>query len=422
MIYLAIFLLLCCSFFFSGTETAITAVSTPLLYEQKKKGNQKAATLLDLKEKPSILIGSLLLGNNLVNIALTALTTGLCIEVFGPNTGVVIATFGVSFIVLVFSEILPKTYALSNTLNMALYVAPLTKLIVFVFTPFVLFLNWVSSLSMKVLHMKPANTTSEEEIRAELRGAIALPSENVLPEERTMMHSVLELSDVQIEDVMIHRSHITSLNINTPIKEVFKFIAESPHTRIPIWENKTSNIIGVIHTKELLKTLTKKANIEKISIKDLMTPPWFVLENTSLLNQLIAFRKRKEHFALVVDEYGSLQGLVTLQDILEDIVGDINDETDTPEEVPSYNFLTATGAYRLKGSTSIRDLNRHLHWNLPDTEASTLAGYLMYETECIPSVGQKFIINGFCFTVVGKEKNKLTLIDVLPNHSKINQG
>lgn len=418
MIYITILLLLAFSFFFSGTETAITAVSTPLLYEQKKQGNKKAGILLDLKKKQSLLIGTLLLGNNLVNIALTALTTGLCITLFGQHYGVLIATFGVSFIVLVFSEILPKTYALTNTLNISLFTAPFTKVIVFLFTPFVVFLNWVASVAMKILHMKPADTSSEEEIRAELRGAISLPSENVLPEERTMMHSVLELSDVQIAEIMIHRSHISSLNINTPIQEVVQFVAKSPYTRIPVWETKTSNIIGIIHTKALLKTITRTRNLDKIKIKDFMTPPWFVLENTSLLNQLMAFKKKKEHFALVVDEYGSLQGLLTLEDILEDIVGDINDETDIPEDITSFNIKTPTGAYRLKGSSSIRDLNRHFHWDLENEEATTLAGYLMYETECIPSVGQKFSINGFEFTVVGKEKNKLTLIDVLPPHPK----
>lgn len=411
--YLLLVILLGCSFFFSGTETALTAVSQPLLHEQEKQGIRRAKTLNALRQNSPRLIGTLLLGNNLVNIAITALATGLLIEAFGDYYGILLATFGVSFVVLVFSEILPKTYALSNPLSFSLAVAPIVAFAVKIFGPFVTGLNWLSAQTMKLLP-KSQSGTSEEELRAEIRGAIDLKADK-MPQEKGMLKSVLDLSDVTVEDIMVHRSQLVSLNAALPVKDVFDFVTRSPFSRIPLWRGKRDNIIGVLHSKAVLKAMnTYYSGYKNIQLTDYCTRPWFVLNTTPLLDQLNEFKRRRDHFAVVVDEYGVLQGIVTLEDVLEEIVGDISDETDRPELSTLQVIKTDSGAFRLDGSATIRDINRHFKWELPDDHAATLAGYLMYETERIPNVGQTFVLNGFTFTVVQKNRNRLTQIDIIP--------
>lgn len=414
--YIILLILLCFSFFFSGTETAVTASSNALLYDQEKQGNKRAQKLNHLKKNPSLLIGTLLFGNNIVNIAITALSTALCIEAFGESYGVLIATFGVSVIVLVFSEILPKTYAMSNANNFALFVTPALSFFVKTLAPFVIALNSVSKVTMKILKIKPPRHASEAEIKAEMRGAISLPEGDMMNQERYMMKSVLDLSEVMVEDIMVHRSQMVSLNAALSIDEIINFVSRSPFSRIPLWQGKRDNIIGILHSKALLKMMNAyyTSGVKKISLQSYLTKPWFVLNTTSLLDQLHAFKRRHEHFAIVVDEYGALQGVVTLEDVLEEIVGDISDETDSPEQSCLQVTKTESGAYRLDGNATIRDINRHFKWELSDEHASTLAGFIMYEIERIPSVGQSFVIDGFTFTIIGKERNHITLIDVIP--------
>lgn len=413
--YILLFILLCLSFFFSGTETAVTASSNALLHEKEKQGNVRAKRLNELKKNPSSVISTLLFGNNIVNIAITAISTALCIQFFGEAYGVLVATFGVTTIVLIFSEIMPKTYAMMNPNGFALFVTPLLSFFVIILRPFVVALNWIAGLVMKLFKMKSTQIVSEAEVKAEIRGAISMPQGDMMNQERYMLKSVLDLSEVDVDDIMVHRSQMVSLNAALPTEEIINFVSRSPYSRIPLWLGKRENIIGILHSKALLKMMnTYYTNGKNISIKNYLTKPWFVLNTTSLLDQLHAFKKRHEHFAVVVDEYGALQGIVTLEDVLEEIVGDIADETDIPDKSELCVKKTEFGAYRVDGNATIRDINRHFKWELPDDNASTLAGYIMYETERIPNVGQTFVIDGFTFTVVGKERNHLTEIDIIP--------
>ncbi len=414
--YLILLFLLGLSFFFSGTETAVTAVSKPLLHEHAKQGSVRAYRLNLLKNDSARLLGSLLLGNNVVNIAITALSTSMLIEVFGDHYGVLISTFVVSTVVLVFSEILPKTYAINNAFSFAMSAAPFLSVFVTVMTPIVNLLNLLSRQIMKLLPKSDQGKTSADEIKAEIRGALDLQTDDPdICQESGMLKSVLDLGDVTVEDIMIHRSQIISLNADLPLSEIFDFVSRSPFSRIPLWRGKRDNIIGILHSKALLRIMnTYYKGYKNIHIQDYTSKPWFVLNTRSLLDQLHAFKKRREHFALVVDEYGVLEGLVTLEDVLEEIVGDISDENDPPEESTLQIHKTDSGAFRLEGSATIRDINRHFKWELPDDNAATLAGYIMYETERIPTVGQSFVINGFTFTIVEKDKNRLALIDVIP--------
>lgn len=414
--YIILGFLLILSFFFSGTETAMTAVSKPLLCELEKNGNQRAKRVNQLKQNSAQLLGTLLFGNNIVNIAITALSTSLMIQMFGDKYGVLIATFGVSFVVLVFSEILPKTYAINNATPFSLKVATPLSFMVFCFSPFVKALNWISNMMMKILPASKQSGVTAEEVKAEIRGALLMQTDDtVMSQEKGMLKSVLDLSDVTVEDIMVHRSQLVSLNSNSSMTEIFDFVSRSPFSRIPLWKETPDNIVGILHAKALLKMMNTYYHKRKnIHIMDYTTKPWFVLNTTSLLDQLHAFKKRREHFALVVDEYGAIEGVVTLEDVLEEIVGDISDENDRPEESTLQVEKTEAGGYLLDGTTTIRDINRHLKWELSDDNAATIAGYLMYETEKIPSVGETFVLNGYSFTVTQKERNRITSIEVIP--------
>lgn len=414
--YVFLLVLLILSFFFSGTETAMTAVSRPQLYDLEKKGNWRAQKINELKRDPSKLLGTLLFGNNVVNIALTALATGLMIEVFGDKYGVLIATFGVSFAVLVFSEILPKTYAINNPLSFSLASVPILSVMTICFFPFVKALNSLSKMLIRFLPGSEQKRMTADAVKAEIRGTLLIPTDDMsINQEKGMLRSVLDLSDVTVEDIMVHRSQMVSLNAALPLPDIFEFLSRSPYSRIPLWKKEPDNIIGVLHAKALLKLMNAyyRGKI-KVSVADYLTKPWFVLNTTSLLDQLHAFKKRREHFALVVDEYGVIEGIVTLEDILEEIVGDISDENDLLEQSVLQVTSTDAGGYRVDGNATIRDINRHFKWELSDEHAATLAGYILYEVERIPTVGETLVIDGFSFTIVQKEKNRLAVIDILP--------
>ncbi len=414
--YIILGILLLLSFFFSGTETAMTAVSKPLLTELEKNGSIKAKRVNKIKQDSAGMLGTLLFGNNIVNIAITALSTGLMIELFGDKYGVLIATFGVSFIILVFSEILPKTYAMNNALSFSLMVAPILSLMVFCFAPFVKALGGLSKLIMKLLPKAKQLQVTAEEVKAEIRGALLMQTDDtVMAQETGMLKSVLELSDVTIENIMVHRSQLVSLNISTPLPDVFEFVSRSPFSRIPLWKGNPNNIVGILHSKALLKMMNAYYRGKKtIHITDYTTKPWFVLNTTSLLDQLHAFKKKREHFALVVDEYGSIEGVVTLEDVLEEIVWDISDENDRLEESVLQVIKTEAGGWQVDGSATIREINRHFNWELPDENAATIAGYIMYAVERIPNAGETFVIDGYSFTVVQKERHRIATIEILP--------
>lgn len=415
MSWIILFFLLCCSFFFSGTETAVTAVSKSLLHEQAKRGNKWADKLLELKKDSGSILGTLLFGNNIVNIAFTAISTGLMVEVFGPHYGVLISTFVVSVIVLIFGEILPKTYALANTLSMALHITPILTFLTWLFRPIVFALNWLTHCAMWLLPKSNLNHTPDEQLKAEIRGTLAMQEEDVLPQAKGMLNSVLDLDEVTVRDIMMHRSKVVSLNLNTPIADVIQFVTKTPYSRIPVYQGRRDNIVGVIHTKSVMRMMPLfYGKTHPLKLMDFCSKPWFVLNTTSLLDQLIAFKKRREHFAVIVDEYGGWQGILTLEDLLEEIVGDISDETDNVADSTFHYERTASAGYLLDGTTTIRDINRHFGWDLSDEHAATLAGYVMYYLERIPNKGQTFVVNGWTFGIHEKIHNQLAKIEVIP--------
>jgi len=408
-----ILVLLVMSGFFSGSETALTAASRARMHSLSKQGDTRAATVIALRVRNERLIGGILLGNNLVNILASALATSLMVRMFG-DAGVVYATLAMTFLVLVFAEVLPKTWALSHADNMALRVAPAVRVMVFLLAPVTHTIYVVVRTTLKPFGVELGAELGREQAEEELRGAIDL-HEGLEPEtrhERQMMRSILDLDEVEVGEIMTHRKVVSMIDLGGKPETIVDQVLDSQFTRIPVYRDDQDNVVGVMHTKELLRELRRhEGDISKIDFDELPSEPWFIPDTTSLLDQLQAFRQRREHFAVVVDEYGSLMGIVTLEDILEEIVGEIEDEHDTPV---SGVHPQPDGGYVVDGTVTIRDLNREFDWNLPDEEASTIAGLVMHESRLIPDKGQVFTFHGFRFEILRRVRNQLTSILVTP--------
>ncbi len=408
----AIFVLLLLSAFFSGSETALTAVSRPHMHHLLKQGDKRAGIIAKLHARMERLIGTILLANNLVNILASALATSLLIGIFG-DSGVAYATLVMTLLVLIFAEVLPKTYAINNADRMALSVAPLVRFLVALLSPFSDAVQAVVRITLRLF-----GVTTESNLGAitddELRGAIDLHAETGSSDdqERAMLRSILDLDHVEVGEIMVHRKDIFMVDAGLSSAAILEQVIASPYTRIPMWRGEPDNIIGVLHAKTLLSAVKlQAAAIEELDIPGLAAKPWFIPESTILLQQLHAFRKKREHFALVVDEYGALMGIVTLEDILEEIVGDISDEFDIA--VPGVR-PQPDGAFIINGDVTLRDLNRQFDWNLPDDEAATLAGLVLHESRRIPDVGQVFNFYDFRFEILRRKRSQITSIRLSP--------
>lgn len=408
----AIALLLLLSAFFSGSETALTAASRPLFHQLGRSGNERAMLVNRLRRDRGRLLGSILIGNNLVNILASVLATSLLIDISG-EAGLIYATVIMTVLIVIFSEVLPKTYAIIHADRMALAVAPVVRAIVALFSPFSRAVAVLVGLIFRAFGIgtSPQGATMTEQ---ELRGAIDLHrgTDSEAQHEGVMLHSILDLGEVEVDEVMTHRSDVGSVNADLPAEEIIRQAVISPYTRIPLWRDKPENIIGVLHAKVLLKAVEEHTGGSRdLDVAGLAAKPWFIPESTSLLAQLHAFRRRKEHFAVVVDEYGDLMGIVTLEDILEEIVGDIADEHDIPRRGIR---LQSNGIVMVDGDVTIRDLNRRFDWQLPDEAAATVAGLVLHESRLIPEPGQVFTFYGFRFEILGRSGNRLTALAITP--------
>ncbi|HSK41306.1 MAG TPA: HlyC/CorC family transporter [Arenibaculum sp.] len=412
----AILILLVLSAFFSGSETALTAASRARMHALEKEGNRHAAVVNRLRESKEKLIGAILLGNNLVNILASALATSALIRIVG-DAGIAYATIGMTLLVLIFSEVLPKTYALHYAEAAALAAAPIVRVIVFILSPATAFIAMIVGLVLRLFGTDIRDVTVASNID-ELRGAIELhrgepeQAEEEVRHERAMLRSILELADVEVMEIMTHRRNLVMIDASQPASRIVQEVLDSPFTRIPLWQDEPDNIVGILHAKALLRAVRSHAgNLDELDILSVAAKPWFIPDTTTLFDQLQAFRQRREHFALVVDEYGSLMGVVTLEDILEEIVGEISDEIDvTVAGVrPQPN-----GSYVIDGWVTIRDLNREYEWGLPDDRASTIAGLVLYEARRIPDVGQTFSFHGFRFEIMRRQRHQITALRVTP--------
>ncbi|CCG42953.1 HlyC/CorC family transporter [Magnetospirillum molischianum] len=409
---LAVIALQVLSAFFSGSETALTAVSKPLMHQMERDGSRAAKRINTLLKTRDRLLGSLLLGNNLVNILASSLAAGLMVGLFG-DAGIVYATIGMTAIIVLFGEVLPKTYAIYHANTVALRVAAPVTAVVLVFTPVVRALELIVRLIFRLFGASNGVSVTAEASMMELRGAIEVHAgEAEVREERRMLRSILELADVEVGQVMTHRRNLVTIDGGQPAAAILDQIITSPYTRLPLWRDDPDNIVGVIHAKDMLRAVrTRDEGIEGLDVCALASDPWFIPDSTTLQEQLQAFRQRREHFALVVDEYGSLMGVVTLEDILEEIVGDIVDEHDV---AATGVRPQSDGTFIIDGAVPIRDLNREFEWRLPDEEAATIAGLVLHEARRIPEVGQIFRFYGFRFEIARRQRNQITALRVTP--------
>jgi Mg2+/Co2+ transporter CorB len=409
----AILLLICCSGFFSGSETALTATSRARMHTLEVNGDDRAGVVNILIERRDRLIGALLIGNNLVNILASSLTTSLFLGLFG-DSGVAIATLLMTVLLVIFSEVLPKSWAISAPERFALFVAPLVRPFVAVVGPLSSLVNWIVRKLLGMFGVSISGEASMLSAHEELRGAVALLHRegSVIKADRDRLGGVLDLGELEVSDIMIHRTAMRAVNADEAPEIAIRNILESPYTRMPVWRGATDNIIGVIHAKDLIRALAEP-NVEPqdIDIVKIAQKPWFVPDTTNLKDQLNAFLRRKTHFAVVVDEYGEVQGVVTLEDILEEIVGDISDEHDL--EIQGVR-QDSDGSIVVDGGVPIRDLNRAMDWLLPDEEATTIAGLVIHESKSIPEERQAFTFYGKRFIVLKREKNRITRLRIRP--------
>ena len=414
--WLALVVVLIClllSAFFSGSETALTASSRATMHRLEKSGSRRAAIvnrLLDARER---MIGALLFGNNAANIAASSLATGVLLAWFG-DVGVIYATVVMTVVVVVFAEVLPKTAAFNAPDRFALLVARPVDWTVRVLSPVLVGVAALVKWLLRLVGMRVGEDQSILSAHEELRGAVDLLHREggVEKHTRDMFSGLLDLRDLVVSDVMIHRTAMKTVCADDPPAEVVKAVLDGAVTRIPLWSGRPENIVGILHAKDLLRAIgAANGDLAKIDVKAIARPPWFVPDIRPVSEQLKAFRRRKTTFALVVDEYGEVMGVVTLTDILAEIIGDISDEhaVIVPGVRPQPD-----GSVNADGGVPIRDLNRAMDWNLPDEEATTVAGLVIHEARSIPEPGQSFTFHGFRFNVLRRQRNRITAVRITP--------
>jgi Mg2+/Co2+ transporter CorB len=415
---LAVVICILLSAFFSTSETALTASSRAAMMRLEKQGNNDASIVNRLLATRERLLGVLLFGNNLTNVAASTMATGLLLALFG-HAGIIYATVGMTLVIFVIAEVLPKTAAFNMPDRMALVVAqPIDRLVRW-FSPFLRAVEWLVRVILRGIGLPVGKIQSILTPREELRGHVDLMHRAGVVEklDRDMMGGLLDLRELMVSDVMIHRTKMVMLDADEKPRDIIDAVLAAAVTRLPLWRGSPDNIVGVLHAKEVLRALhAAGGDAAKVDIPGLARPAWFVPDTTPLYEQLKAFRYRKTPFALVVDEYGELEGLVTLEDIVEEIVGDISDEHDIA--VPGVRMLP-DGSVNVDGAVPVRDLNRAMDWSIPDDEATTIAGVVIHESRSIPEAGQSFTFHGFRFQVLRRTRNRITALRVTPLIRKV---
>ena len=410
----AVVLCLALGAYMSAAETAITGASRPRMHRLEQQGSRRAAQVNRLLDRKDEAVSAVLLGNSVMNILSASLTTAVLTQLFGA-AGVVYATIIVGILVVIFAEVMPKTWALLRADRVALALAPSILFTLAVLAPPARAVAWISRVFLRAAGVRTDHATAAEEHTELLRGAIELHGEGhgdeAAPQEKAMLRSVLDLGDRTVGDVMTHRASVVLIDADEPTEAIVTQMLAAPYTRIPVHRAGQDNIVGVVHAKDLFRAVRAAGGPSGVKIDNVMTKPWFIPESTTLFDQLEAFRERHEHFAIVVDEYGALRGIVTLEDIIEEIVGDIKDEHDA---VATGVRQRPDGSYLVDGSVPVRDLNRAFDWNLPDAEATTIAGLIIHEARTIPETGQTFNFHGFQFEVLKKRKHQIASIRIMP--------
>lgn len=393
---------------FSGSETALTGLSKGKIHQLAKSGNKKAELIKSLHSSLPNTITTILVANQMTNHIITTIVTWIVVDVYGENYVPLVAAF-FGFIIIIYAEIVPKMVAISDPTKYGLAMGGILERAIFVMRPITKLLEACADKTLQLLHFDPSAKKSDFDDEEELKGAIDLHvTGKDEKQEKRMLNNIIDLDDVEVSEVMIHRGQLFTIDASQNIAAIKKLILTSPYTRIPVWSKNPENIIGILHTKTLLRKLATGA--EQYTIESLCTKPWFIPETTKLFQQLQAFRERREHFALVVDEYGDLQGGITLEDILEEIVGEILDESDVLDEDIK---MQPDGSIVVDGMVSIRELNRNLEWELPEgDDFSTIAGLIMAKTRAIPNKGVIVNIPGFKIEILKSSKTSINSVKI----------
>lgn len=396
----------------SGTETAMVAASPGRMQKLRSEGSNRATMVLKLLKTKDKVISTILIMNTISNTICATVAAGLFISLYGDEMGALISSTVMSIFIIVFCEVIPKAIAVVHAERIALLISPYLNFIMLLLYPINFGLNIIVRIFCFIfkINLNPHISATDE-----LRGVIEHHHQegNVFKSDRDMLGGVLDLGSIKIGEIMVHRSNVKMINADLPVKEIVAESLSSPHTRIPMWKDSRDNIVGILHIRDLLKALhSQDFNYEKLKINDFISEPWFIPENALVSQQLNEFRTKRSHFALVVDEYGDLEGIVTLEDVIEEIVGQIDDEHD--RKIQRIIKKTDT-RFVIDGSISVRDLNREMNWNLPDEDANTLAGIIIQHAKRLPEQGEHFVICGLKTTIAVRKRNQLKsiIIDVL---------
>ncbi|MBU8874310.1 HlyC/CorC family transporter [Reyranella sp. MMS21-HV4-11] len=409
-----VFVCLLLAAYLSAAETAITGASRPRMHRLAQQGHPRAVIVNALLDRKDEAVSAVLLGNNVVNIFSASLSTAVLTALFGA-AGVVYATLAIGVLIVIFAEVMPKTWALLRADRVALALAPSIMVTLTILGPLARGVAWISRFFLKLMNVRTDRTPDAEEQSDALRGAIELHGEgqtgDSAPAEKAMLRSVLDLGDRTVGDVMTHRGNVVLIDADQPTDSIVTQMLAAPYTRIPLYRGEADNVVGVVHAKDLFRAVKAAGDPAAVKIDAIMTAPWFIPESTVLFDQLEAFRARHEHFAIVVDEYGALRGIVTLEDIIEEIVGDIEDEHDAIRRGVARRD---DGSMVCQGDVPIRDLNREFGWGLPEGVATTIAGLVLHEARRIPEVGQVYAFYGFRFEILKREGTRIAELRIVP--------
>ena len=405
------------SAFFALVETSLTSCSKAKIHRLAKEGNKKAIRVERLLRKSESAISTMLLCNNAVSIMASAVATSVLIKISGES-GVIYATIIMTILVLVFGEIAPKTYSLKHAEKIIMISAPLVLWLVRMFYPITKSIQ--NAIDKTFDFFSPPNKKNKKQDRLisdleEIRGTIALKHKagSIVKYDKEMLDSILDLGETEIISVMIHRKNMASIDIEQNLDKILKRAFEINHSKIPLWRGDEDNIVGILNMRKLITTLhNNHGDVSKLNLKEFTSAPWFVPSSNTLKSQLVAFRKKKEKFAIAIDEYGALMGVITLEDILEEIVGDLDEEDDNQTKLSISR--SQDGSYKISGELPVRDINRKLNWNLPedDEDTATLAGLLVSRIEKIPEEKEQFEFDGFKFKVLRVRKNRILFLRV----------
>ncbi|MFN5351429.1 MAG: HlyC/CorC family transporter [Alphaproteobacteria bacterium] len=410
---LIILFLAALSAFFSAAEVSLIGSSNAKLHKYKMEGNKRADLVLSMRSKKDELIGAVLIGNNVANIIAASVATGAFIKIYGEN-GIVYASFVMSVVILLFGEVLPKSFSFKKPEKVALFVAPLMFFLIKIFYPINIFLEkTINAFDKLIDRLFGATHQNPNEGKEVIRGTIAEHYNQDVDqnEDKYMLSGILDLSELTVYDVMIHRSDVAFINADDDIDKIIEAVLNSKFSRFPVYEGKEEQIIGILHIKTLLREFAKfkKQSAKKtFNLKKILLEAQFVPDSRNLKNQLQDFRNKKNHLAIVVDEYGALEGIITLEDILEEIVGQIDDEHDFGKKKIK---RIRTNYYEIEGDISVRDINRQLNWDLPEDEfSSTIAGFIINQARVIPEKGQIFNFFNIQFEIIEKTNQQITII------------